>query len=206
MSSVNTVTPANTLVGSANERTLDAPSRPWCRFMLTVNLWPSRFLAPRRQEDHPVDDRINETPIFACLRRLLQMDTKLSSGDTDSPPYTKLPPSPRLCVSLCFGLIPDTNDDVNTESSRVNRRRHSTSQDVRVLHSSDHLPPRRLQRRRPAPRALGEEHLVLARGPGSQEIQTPPLHWCGGRGGRPGIARLHRGLRPSRRPHRSHPA
>ncbi|KAH9048249.1 hypothetical protein EDB84DRAFT_295419 [Lactarius hengduanensis] len=76
MSSVNTVIPANTLVGSANERALDAPSRSWCRFVLTVNLWPSRFLAPRRQMDHPIDDRINETPSFASLRRLLQMDAK----------------------------------------------------------------------------------------------------------------------------------
>lgn len=89
MSSVNTVIPANTLVGSANERALDAPSRSWCRFVLTVNLWPSRFLAPRRQKDHLIDDRINETPSFASLRRLLHMDAKL---DVDSPPYTR-PPS-----------------------------------------------------------------------------------------------------------------
>ncbi|KAH9001570.1 hypothetical protein EDB92DRAFT_77049 [Lactarius akahatsu] len=93
MSSFNTVIPANTLVGCANEHALDAPSRSWCRFVLNVNLWPSRFLAPRRQQDHPIDDRINETPSFASLRRLLKMDAKL---DVDSPPYTR-PPSSSWC-------------------------------------------------------------------------------------------------------------
>jgi len=86
MSSIKTVSPANTLVGSADERALDTPSRPWCRFVLTVNPWPRRFLASRRQQDHPIDDRINEIPIFASLRRLLQMDTKLVSGGAVSPP------------------------------------------------------------------------------------------------------------------------
>lgn len=88
MSSITTVSPANTLVGSANERALDAPSRSWCRFVFAINLWSSRFLASRRQEVHPIDDRVNEIPIFASLRRLLQMDTKFASGDADSTPYT----------------------------------------------------------------------------------------------------------------------
>ncbi|KAH9055934.1 hypothetical protein EDB87DRAFT_1274214 [Lactarius vividus] len=94
MSSVNTVSPANTLVGSANECALDAPSRLWCRFVLTINLWPSRFLAPRQQKYHPIDDRINETPSFASLRRLLQIDAKLASEDMNSLPHTRPPSSP----------------------------------------------------------------------------------------------------------------
>ena len=87
------VSPENTLIGSADKPALDAPSRPWCRFVLTVNLWSSRFLAPRPQEDHPIDDRINEIPMFASLRRLLQMDTKMSSGGAVGLPYTE-PSSP----------------------------------------------------------------------------------------------------------------
>ncbi len=82
------VSPANTLIGSANERALDIPSRPRYRFILAVNPWSRRLAACRRQEYHQIDDRINEIPMYASLRRLLQMDT-FDSGEAGSKPYAE---------------------------------------------------------------------------------------------------------------------
>lgn len=93
MSNINTVSPANTLVGSANERALDVPSRPWWRLVFTVR-WSSRLLASRRQEVHPIDDRMDEIPILASLRKLLLMDTKFASGVADHLSYTESSSSP----------------------------------------------------------------------------------------------------------------
>ena len=119
------VSPANTHVGSADERALDAPSRPWCRFVLTVNLWSSRFLGSSRQEDHPIDERVNEIPIFASLRRLLQMG---ASGGAVRRPYTESS-SPWchstykcaeiVCYSFVFQLAPWCITDTMSASSRV---------------------------------------------------------------------------------------
>jgi hypothetical protein len=98
---------ANTLVGSADERALDAPSRPWCRFVLTVKLWSSRFLVSRQQEDHPIDDRINEIPIFAGLRRMLQMDAKfVSGGAVSSPSSSPWRRSMYKCAEIvCYSFV-----------------------------------------------------------------------------------------------------
>jgi hypothetical protein len=82
------VSPANTLIGGANERALGVPSRPWWRLVLTVR-WSSRLLASRRQEVHPIDDRMDENPILASLRKLLLMDTKFASGVADHLSYTE---------------------------------------------------------------------------------------------------------------------
>jgi hypothetical protein len=109
------VSPANTLVGSANERALDVPSRPWWRLVFTVR-WSSRLLASRRQEVHPIDDRMDEIPILASLRKLLLMDTKFASGVADHLSYTESSSSPWchnrykcaeiVCtVPLSFGLL-----------------------------------------------------------------------------------------------------
>ena len=122
--------------------------------------------------------------------------------------------APRLCVHfpLVFVLPPGT-ERRQTASSRGVDRRRSTCQNVRVLHARDHLPPRRLPRRRPATWSLWEEYFLLARSPVSQGIQQPPFRRCGGRDGRSGprahrkdSARLRRGSRRSCRPHRSLPA
>jgi hypothetical protein len=74
------VSPANTLVGSADERALDIPSR---------SLWSSRLQASRRQEVRSIDDRMDEVPILESMRRLLQMDTKIASRVTERPLYTE---------------------------------------------------------------------------------------------------------------------
>lgn len=53
----------------------------------------SNRLASRRQEAHPIDERMDEIPILASLRKLLLMDTKFASGVAEHLSYTE-PSSP----------------------------------------------------------------------------------------------------------------